>query len=142
MPSKQSEAVRRHWEAARLAMVPDGAEGPDNESWGDLTAEPRGVDYLETEAGGRPARWGGAQGSRGGGAADRLPAAARGRRLPGAGGGGGGRVPVAARPGHHGGAHRVRRRLARRLAGGARAAPGARAGPAAAGRGVAALAVR
>ena len=57
MPSKQSEAVRRHWEAARLAMVPDGAEGPDNESWGDLTAEPRGVDYLETEAGGRPAMW-------------------------------------------------------------------------------------
>jgi len=57
MPSMQSEAVRRHWEAARLAMEPDGAEGPDDESWGDLTAEPRGVDYLETEAGGRPAMW-------------------------------------------------------------------------------------
>ena len=57
MPSKQSEAVRRHWEAARLAMVPDGPEGPDDESWGDLTAEPRGVDYLETEAGGQPAMW-------------------------------------------------------------------------------------
>src|SRR6185437_13913048 len=57
MPSKQSEAVRRHWEAARLATAPDGAEGPDDESWGDLTAEPRGVDYLETEAGGRPAMW-------------------------------------------------------------------------------------
>src|SRR6266699_440258 len=57
MPSKQSEAVRRRWEASRLAMVQPGAEAPDDESWGDLTAEPRGVDYLETEAGGRPALW-------------------------------------------------------------------------------------
>jgi epsilon-lactone hydrolase len=57
MPSKQSEAVRRHWEASRLAMVEPGFEGPDDESWGDLTAEPRGVDYLETEAGGLPALW-------------------------------------------------------------------------------------
>lgn len=57
MPSKQSEAVRRHWEAARLAMTRADGEGPDDESWGDLTAEPRGVDYLETEAGGRPAMW-------------------------------------------------------------------------------------
>jgi hypothetical protein len=51
MPSKQSEAVRRRWEAFRLAMVQPGFEAPDDESWGDLTAEPRGVDYLETEAG-------------------------------------------------------------------------------------------
>ncbi|HEY6791635.1 MAG TPA: alpha/beta hydrolase [Trebonia sp.] len=59
MPSKQSEAVRRHWEAAWLAMTGELAEGdrPDNESWGDLTAEPREVDYLETEAGDRPAMW-------------------------------------------------------------------------------------
>lgn len=56
MPSKQSEAVRRHWEAARLGFVQPG-EGPDDESWGDLTAEPREVDYLETEAGGLPAMW-------------------------------------------------------------------------------------
>ena len=56
MPSKQSEAVRRRWEAARLAMAGEG-EAPDDESWGDLTAEPREVDYLETEAGGRPAMW-------------------------------------------------------------------------------------
>ena len=54
MPSKQSEAVRRRWEMARLAVQ---GEGPDDESWGDLTAEPREVDYLETEAGGRPAMW-------------------------------------------------------------------------------------
>jgi epsilon-lactone hydrolase len=57
MPSRQSEAVRRHWEAQRLAMTQPDDERPDNESWGDLTAEPRGVDYLETEAGGRPAMW-------------------------------------------------------------------------------------
>jgi epsilon-lactone hydrolase len=55
--SKQSEAVRRRWEASRLAMVQPGFEAPDDESWGDLTAEPRGVDYLETEAGGLPAMW-------------------------------------------------------------------------------------
>jgi acetyl esterase/lipase len=57
MPSKQSEAVRRHWEAGWLAMTQPGYEAPDDESWGDLTAEPRGVDYLETEAGGLPAMW-------------------------------------------------------------------------------------
>ena len=57
MPSKQSEAVRRRWEAARLAMAQPDVEGPDDESWGDLTAEPREVDYTEVEAGGRPAMW-------------------------------------------------------------------------------------
>ena len=57
MLSKQSEAVRRRWEAARAAMVQPDGEGPDDESWGDLTAEPREVDYLETEAAGRPAMW-------------------------------------------------------------------------------------
>ena len=69
MPSKQSEAVRRHWQVARLAMEDPTADAPDNESWGDLTAEPRGVDYLETEAGGRPSHVG---------------RAARQRRRPGA----------------------------------------------------------
>jgi epsilon-lactone hydrolase len=57
MPSKQSAAVRRRWEASRLAMVQPGFDAPDDESWGDLTAEPRGLDYLETEAGGLPAMW-------------------------------------------------------------------------------------
>jgi epsilon-lactone hydrolase len=57
MPSKQSEAVRRRWEAARLAMAQPDVQGPDDESWGDLTAEPREVDYTEVEAGGRPAMW-------------------------------------------------------------------------------------
>ncbi|HYX60338.1 MAG TPA: alpha/beta hydrolase fold domain-containing protein, partial [Streptosporangiaceae bacterium] len=57
MSSKQSEAVRRRWEAARLAMTRPDVEGPDDESWGDLTAEPREVDYTEVEAAGRPAMW-------------------------------------------------------------------------------------
>jgi hypothetical protein len=57
MPSKQSQAVRRRWEAARRAMLEPVAEQPDDESWGDLTAEPREVDYTETEAGGRLAMW-------------------------------------------------------------------------------------
>jgi epsilon-lactone hydrolase len=57
MPSKQSEAVRKHWEASRRSMVEPGFEAPDDESWGNLTAEPRGVDYSETEAGGLPAMW-------------------------------------------------------------------------------------
>ena len=57
MPSKQSEAVRRRWEASWLAMTQPDGNGPDDESWGDLTAEPREVDYLETVAGGRPAMW-------------------------------------------------------------------------------------
>ena len=57
MPSKQSEAVRRRWEASWLAMTQPDGNGPDDESWGDLTAEPREVDYLETAAGGRPAMW-------------------------------------------------------------------------------------
>ena len=57
MPSKQSEAVRRRWEASWLAMTQPDGHGPDDESWGDLTAEPREVDYLETAAGGRPAMW-------------------------------------------------------------------------------------
>jgi acetyl esterase/lipase len=57
MPSKQSEAVKRHWEMARMAMERPDVESPDDESWGDLTAEPREVDYIETEAGGLPAMW-------------------------------------------------------------------------------------
>jgi acetyl esterase/lipase len=38
-------------------MVQPGFDAPDDESWGDLTAEPRGVDYLESEAAGLPAMW-------------------------------------------------------------------------------------
>jgi epsilon-lactone hydrolase len=64
MPSKQSAAVRRRWEASRLAMVQPGVDAPDDESWGDLTAEPQGVDYLETEAAGLPAMWAVPKGAR------------------------------------------------------------------------------
>ncbi len=42
MPSKQSEAVRRHWAEARVAGdVEDG-----DHRWAGLTAEPLGVDYI------------------------------------------------------------------------------------------------
>jgi hypothetical protein len=61
MPSKQSEAVKKHWTAARLAADLPDHEPADiessNDAWGSLTAEPRGVDYLETAAGGLPAMW-------------------------------------------------------------------------------------
>ncbi|WP_440088964.1 alpha/beta hydrolase [Streptosporangium sp. LJ11] len=57
MPSKQSEAVKRHWAAIRAASERPDADQPDDESWGNLTAEPRDVDYIETEAGGLPAMW-------------------------------------------------------------------------------------
>jgi epsilon-lactone hydrolase len=57
MASRQSAAVRRRWGASWQAIVQPEVEAPDDESWGDLTAEPRGVDYLETEAGGLPAMW-------------------------------------------------------------------------------------
>jgi hypothetical protein len=40
------------WTATRIR-----GEQPDPEAWGDLTAEPRGVDYIETEATGLPAIW-------------------------------------------------------------------------------------
>jgi epsilon-lactone hydrolase len=55
MPSKQSQAVREmyvSWTADRLS-----GEQRDGEHWGDLTAEPRGVDYLETDAAGLRAIW-------------------------------------------------------------------------------------
>jgi monoterpene epsilon-lactone hydrolase len=54
-PSPESAAVRDmylRWTAQRAR-----GEIGDNEDWGDLTAEPRAVDYLETEAAGLPAMW-------------------------------------------------------------------------------------
>jgi acetyl esterase/lipase len=45
-------------------MTHPGDQAPDDESWGDLTTEPRRVDYLETEAGGLPAMWAVPAGSR------------------------------------------------------------------------------
>src|SRR5205823_2990805 len=62
MLSKQSEALRDYYRTNNrlAAMTPPQplAEMRDrNEHWGDLTAEPGGVDYLETDAGGVPAIW-------------------------------------------------------------------------------------
>jgi epsilon-lactone hydrolase len=55
MASTESQAVRDmylSWTAARIR-----GEQPDNESWGNLTAEPGAVDYLEFEIGGMRAMW-------------------------------------------------------------------------------------
>ena len=55
MASKQSDAVTEHWRRSTEAMV--NGERLDSEAWGNLTAEPRGVDYIEVDAGGIPAMW-------------------------------------------------------------------------------------
>jgi acetyl esterase/lipase len=55
MASEQSAAVRamyERWTVDRLNGRP-----MDPESWGDLTAEPRGVDYVETTEPGTTAMW-------------------------------------------------------------------------------------
>ena len=57
MPSKQAETIKGFWTANRQAVLLPVDEQPDVESWGDLTAEPRGVDYLEVDAAGLPAMW-------------------------------------------------------------------------------------
>ncbi|MFI0480527.1 alpha/beta hydrolase [Actinomadura sp. 9N215] len=64
MPSVQSEAVRRHWAAAREADPQSDREAADD-AWGGLTAEPRNVDYIETDAGGLRAMWAAPKGSSG-----------------------------------------------------------------------------
>ncbi|GAB2811945.1 alpha/beta hydrolase [Actinoallomurus bryophytorum] len=55
MPSKQSQTVKELYRGWTRAMIE--SREPDIDGWGDLTAEPRGVDYLETDAGGVPAMW-------------------------------------------------------------------------------------
>lgn len=63
MASKQSEAVRDYWrsmtEAARANpdQTPQQVRQRVEDSWGNLTREPGGVDYLETEVAGLPALW-------------------------------------------------------------------------------------
>src|SRR5262245_49623493 len=60
MPSVQSQAVRRYWEqvARTAAGNGDGQAGNgDGGSWDDLTAEPSGVEYVETEVHGLAAMW-------------------------------------------------------------------------------------
>ena len=69
MASKQSEQLvdlYKGWTAA-LAANPDMPLDETRamfEHWGDVTAEPGGLDYIETDAGGVPALWGGAKGLR------------------------------------------------------------------------------
>jgi acetyl esterase/lipase len=53
MPSKESEAVRRHWETAREAQPAD-REAADH-AWAGLTREPTGVDYISVAE--LPALW-------------------------------------------------------------------------------------
>jgi epsilon-lactone hydrolase len=68
MASKQSAVVKDWW----IAQAEAAQANPDepiselrdrNEHWGDMTAEPGGVDYLETEVAGFPAFWTIPQGS-------------------------------------------------------------------------------
>jgi epsilon-lactone hydrolase len=68
MASKQSAVVKDWW----IAQAEAAQANPDepiselrnrNEHWGDMTAEPGGVDYLETEVAGFPALWTIPQGS-------------------------------------------------------------------------------
>jgi epsilon-lactone hydrolase len=59
MASTQSLANREHWEtAARYGpLTPDAAIEWNDIHWTPLTAEPRGVDYIEVHADGAPAMW-------------------------------------------------------------------------------------
>lgn len=61
MASWQSQAVKETYRAWTAALKdPDTTRQEPretNDHWGDLTAEPRGVDFTETDAGGVPALW-------------------------------------------------------------------------------------
>lgn len=59
-PSKQVEEVGNFW--VKIVAASAGHESIDaardfGENWAGLTAEPGGVDYIETDAGGVPAMW-------------------------------------------------------------------------------------
>jgi epsilon-lactone hydrolase len=59
MASTQSARITELYErwATDLARPEQVEDRETDDSWGDLTTEPRGVDYVETEAGGGPAMW-------------------------------------------------------------------------------------
>src|SRR5215510_1826028 len=59
MASTQSLANREHWETAARngPLTPDAAIEWNDIHWTPLTAEPRGVDYVEVDADGAPAMW-------------------------------------------------------------------------------------
>ena len=59
MASSQSARITEmyvRW-AGTLAHPEQVEDRETDDSWGDLTTEPRGVDYVETSAGGGPAMW-------------------------------------------------------------------------------------
>jgi monoterpene epsilon-lactone hydrolase len=63
MASKQSEAVKDYWRSMTEAARADPGQSPEQvrqrveDRWGNLSAEPGGIDYLETEVAGLPALW-------------------------------------------------------------------------------------
>ena len=63
MASKQSAAVKDYWrsmtESARANpdQTPQQVRQRVEDHWGNLSAEPGGVDYLETKVAGLPALW-------------------------------------------------------------------------------------
>jgi monoterpene epsilon-lactone hydrolase len=59
MASTQSRANREHWETAagNGPQAPDAVIEWNDIHWTPLTAEPRGVDYIEVNADGAPAMW-------------------------------------------------------------------------------------
>ena len=62
MASKQSEAVKALWTSMTEAARANPDQSPEDvreagDHWGDLTAEPGGIDYAEVEAAGLPALW-------------------------------------------------------------------------------------
>src|ERR1700732_2778822 len=63
MASKQSGAGRDHWRSMTQAARTNPNQAPEQvrerveRYWGELTAEPGGVDYLEIEVAGLPALW-------------------------------------------------------------------------------------
>ncbi|WP_293389016.1 alpha/beta hydrolase [Nevskia sp.] len=62
MPSKESFALEKLYRDWVAEMSANPGAGVDElrklfDHWGDVTAEPGGVDYLETEAGSVPAMW-------------------------------------------------------------------------------------
>ena len=62
MPSKEMQPLIDHYRrsnavAAMVPPLPLEQARDVNEHWGDVTAEPGGVDYVEVDAGGVPAMW-------------------------------------------------------------------------------------
>lgn len=58
MASKESRRVNRYWQTVRAAATnPQPDDLVTNAQWDVLTGEPRGVDYVEIDAGGVPALW-------------------------------------------------------------------------------------